>query len=127
MRLQFITPCTKVTVLDNGIVHKVWFPDKAFTLEDVKKHVKILNSQLRNGRFLFLADIRTTKRISKEVRDYLGANQEIIALTKAGALLVGSNVSRVVANLFFKFNQPAFPTQLFTNEEAAIEWLLEQV
>ena len=114
-------------VLDNGIVHKVWLPDKTFQLEDVEEHVQILREQLGEGKFLFLADIRATKGISKEVRDYLGSSLDIVALASATALLVGSNVSRIIANLFLKFNRPVFPTQLFTNEEAAIEWLLEQV
>lgn len=126
MSQQFTTACTKVTVLDNGIIHKVWLPDKTFHLKDVIAHTKVLRETLGEGKFLVLADIRASKGISKEVRDYLGANQDIIDFTKGTALLVGSNVSRILANLFFKFNRPIFPTKLFTNEETAIEWLLEQ-
>jgi hypothetical protein len=71
---------------------------------------------------LIVADIRNVKTISREVREYLG-RPENVATIKAGAMLTGSPLSKLVGNLFLQFSKPKFPTKMFSDEQKAAEWL----
>jgi hypothetical protein len=44
----------------------------------------------------------------------------------AVALLVGNPVSRTIASFFLGLNRPRTPTQVFTRENDALNWLITQ-
>ena len=44
----------------------------------------------------------------------------------ASALLVESALSRMIGNIFLTINKPDVPVKLFTNEQEAKKWLMEQ-
>ena len=64
---------------------------------------------------------QNVKMAKKEVRDYAAQNPKDYHL--AIALVTGSGLSKIVANLYLKFSNPSTPTKLFTDEGKAIEWL----
>lgn len=45
----------------------------------------------------------------------------------AVALVVSSLSEKLIANFYIKFNRPAVPTRMFTNEKEALNWLHEQL
>ena len=65
------------------------------------------------------------KSATKEAREYLA--EEGTRLVKAGALIIGSPVTKILGNIFLRINKPEVPTHLFNNEEDAIEWLKQFV
>jgi hypothetical protein len=69
--------------------------------------------------------MRGVRSQSRAARDYF-AGPEAEKATLAVALLIGSPVSRVLANFFLRLRPQRIPTALFTDEAAAIAWLLEQ-
>ena len=69
-----------------------------------------------------LIDMRLIKSISREARMYY-ANERTASIQRATALLIGSPVSRVIANFFMGLNRPLTPTKMFTGETEAIRWL----
>jgi len=71
---------------------------------------------------LVLSDITKEKSPKKEVRDYLGSS-DILALTKANAIVAGSLLSKIVGNLYLSFNKPSIPTKMFSDEVSALKWL----
>jgi len=73
-----------------------------------------------------LADIRAVKGASKEVRDFLGANDDFNYQLSKIAILQKSGLSMIMGNLYLKFSRPPFPTKLFTNEEKAMAWLFSE-
>lgn len=74
-----------------------------------------------------LVDMRGVQSESKEARAYFGS-AEIAKNIKAIALLVGSPVSRIIANFFIRIGteQPV-PTRVFDDEKHAREWLRTQL
>jgi hypothetical protein len=48
-------------------------------------------------------------------------------LQAAVALIVGTPLTRVMANFFLSVNKPVFPTRMFDDEASAVAWLLEFV
>ena len=94
-------------------------------LADAKEniaHIFELGGERRNR---VLVDSRGLRWQTREARDYF-VGPEAERATAAVALLVGSPVSRVIGNFFMRFGTHRFPTALFSDEEGAVRWLLEQ-
>jgi hypothetical protein len=68
-----------------------------------------------------IIDMKGLKSVNKKAREYM--QKEGSALLKAGALLIGSPVSRVLGNIFLSLNTPEIPTRLFTDKEDALNWI----
>lgn len=118
------TPCGELSwIVPNQIVREVY--TKAGSIDEIKEHLEISIKHFSPDRspLLSLADIRKLKGTpSKEAREY-AASPEIAALTIAAAVLIGGSLSKIMGNIFLKFNTPPYPTKLFTDEQQAIEWL----
>jgi hypothetical protein len=83
-------------------------------LEDFKK--------MANGRkFCMVGDVTYTTPASKQERDE--AARVIPQFVIAMALLSGSPMGRMLANLFFALKPPPYPCKMFGTEKEAKEWL----
>ena len=63
------------------------------------------------------------KGSSKGARDFFAKNPENQAVSSRVALVVNSPIARVVANFFIGLNKTDFPTRLFNDRGAALDWL----
>lgn len=82
--------------------------------------------ELFNGKsYPSLADVRELKYVSKEARDYF-AKQGTEGIT-ALAIVTGSYLTVVIANLFLTFSKPKMPTRAFKTKEQALKWLQQFV
>lgn len=72
--------------------------------------------------YLFLVNMKNTKKFSKEARDYL-AGEKGAERVIAASLVIDSMLTATLANFFLRVNKPMVATKLFTNEEEAIHWL----
>ena len=70
-----------------------------------------------------LADLREVKLgANREARSHYVSDES--AEFKSGmAMLVSSSMQRMVGNIFLKLNRPPYPTRLFREETAAVQWL----
>lgn len=93
-------------------------------LDDAKENVEAIY-QLTGKRSLVLVDSRGVRWQSREAREHF-VSADASRATAAVALLIGSPVSRVLGNFFLRFEKHRFPTALFSDQEAAVRWLLEQ-
>lgn len=94
-------------------------------LADAQENIAVIAGLANNTRMPVLVDMRGVRSQSREARDYFGGPQAASA-TLAVALLIGSPVSRVLANFFLRLNSMRYPTRLFNDETIAITWLLER-
>lgn len=72
---------------------------------------------------LLLADTTDIEYMTREARGYyttFEGSKEIAAC----AILISSEISRILGNLFLSINKPSYPSKLFTSKEKAIEWLI---
>ncbi|MES2566389.1 MAG: STAS/SEC14 domain-containing protein [Bacteroidota bacterium] len=69
-----------------------------------------------------IIDFQNVKHVTKEARVYL-ASKEGCNKIKAGAIIVDSTLTKVMANFFLQINKPLVPSKLFTDEESAEKWL----
>ena len=94
------------------------------TLADAQGNLAEIFALAGRKRTLVLVDMRGVRSQTREARQYF-AGPEAEKVTLAVALLIGSPVSRVLANFFLRMGTPLIPTALFTDENAAVAWLLD--
>jgi hypothetical protein len=94
-------------------------------LNDAKENVAAIYELAGRQRARVLVDSRAMRWQTREARAYF-VGPEAARATTAVALLIGSPVSRVIGNFFLRFGEHRFPTALFSDEEGAVRWLLEQ-
>lgn len=97
-----------------------------FDLEDARESVAVTWQVAGETRRPVLVDTRGVRAQSKEARQYF-MSPEAERRVCAVALLVGSPVSRVIANFFLRMGEPSIPTQVFSDFDAARAWVLERV
>lgn len=93
--------------------------DAAMLLEFAKR------THVESEYFRVLIDLRTNPVISKEARDFAagGGTKSYIS---AFAILASELSMRLVGNFFIHFHKPGQPTKIFTDENEARKWLLQQ-
>ena len=123
--LTAATPTCEFRYDTRGFVHAVMRVGCEMALADAKENVAAIFELGGRTRSRVLVDMRGVRSQSREARQYF-AGAEAEKATLAVALLIGSPVSRVLANVFLRLNPQRIPTALFTDEAAAIAWLMEQ-
>jgi len=122
MSSKFQTNFLKGVIQDNGVIFCDWHLKAYKTLTDAKKHIELFEKALEHTDMLILSDIRGVRSVSKDVRDYLASDE--IRHPKAHAILVGSAITKMIGNLFLRFNKPKFPNKIFKDIPSAEAWLL---
>jgi len=79
--------------------------------------------KLREGKpHLLFTDARVGADLSPEAREIAADNNIIVA----NAVLVKWLAQRLITNVFMQVNKPAFPIQIFNEEDKATKWLMDQ-
>jgi hypothetical protein len=112
----------KIWVGQDGIVRIIHTPGAEVTLEDAQETMAAYK-KLNNGkRMPLLVDTKSMKSISREARHFY-SGEEAAACAGAAALIVGTPVSKVLANFYLGLSNPKLPSRLFTSEDEALVWL----
>ena len=126
-----MTPCAKVSLInedkDNRLILDVLHTvEKLDSMSAISKHTEMIESVFWDGEntLLTISDIREVKTTSKEVRAFL-SSAEGLQWCKACALIVDKGLSKMIGNLFLKFNRFGVPMKMFSEREKAMEWLLK--
>ncbi len=114
------TAYTRIRIQE-GILHCIFQNCPQMTLEIAMHCVQQRMAAAAGKSYPCLIDMRDVLTATPEARDYF-ANQGSAGVI-AGALLIGSQVTKMLANLFMLVNRPKAPTRMFTDENAAREWL----
>ena len=122
-------PDTKTAVIDlsnEGLVI-VKIRDGAYqSLDDARTNLATALAATAGRPRPLLVDIRTAQPLDAEAR-HLYSGQTLVDGFLALALLVdGSPFGRMMGNVYLRIARPGIPTQLFTDERRAVEWLIKQ-
>ena len=71
-----------------------------------------------------MVDITPPHQTDVDARRY-GTTPAALEITRRLALLTNSPVTRMMGNAFLLAKRPPYPTRLFSDEQSAIEWLLQ--
>jgi len=93
------------------------------TLDDARENLAAAVSETGGKRRPLLIDIRTAKPLDADARHHY-SGQTLIERFSALALLVeASPFGRMMGNVYLRVARPGIPTQLFSDEARAVEWL----
>jgi hypothetical protein len=95
-------------------------------LEDVMEMAAAFRKLSQGQKFAVLLDATKPFTLSSEARNMI-ASKELTSDRMAAAFVTRSLANKLVGNFFIKFNKPATPTRLFSDEAAAMVWLREMV
>ena len=91
------------------------------TREQSMEQFADLRKYIGDNKICMLLDITYSLPSTKEEREY--GSEELNKIVQALALISGSALGKMVANLFFNLKPPPYPVKMFTNETEAREWL----
>lgn len=100
--------------------------DSELTADLARLDFTIARKMVGNLRVPVLSDVRLLERHSPEVRSFY-SSPEMQESMSAMAILVDSLATRLLGNFFIYISRPPYPTQLFTQEAAALTWLSQFV
>lgn len=107
--------------IEEGILFFEYKPNTTIDLE-VAMRVVADRVAFQNERQLpVFCNMRGMISIDKAGRDYLAKSGSLLA--KAVALIVNENVSMTLSTFYLEINKPSVPTQIFTDEQEALEYL----
>jgi hypothetical protein len=112
--------------LQDGIVRCVVLPTTSHTLADARENDDAVVSLAGGRRLPMLLDIRASRGLDREARQYYVRPEAAGQLT-AVAMLIDSQIGRILGNFFMTVNKPPFPLRLFTAEADALVWLKGQL
>ena len=93
------------------------------SLTDAKENLAASVAETGGKRRPLLVDIRTTQPLEADARHHY-SGQTLAERFLALALLIdGSPFGRMMGEVYLQVAQPGIPTQLFSNEAQAVEWL----
>jgi len=95
------------------------------SLDEAKVNLATAVAATAGRRRPLLVDIRTAQPLDAEAR-HLYSGQTLVDGFLALALLVDSSpFGRMMGNVYLRIARPGIPTQLFTDEPRAVEWLMK--
>jgi hypothetical protein len=117
------TRTARIGLNDEGLLI-VRINDGAYqSLADARENLALAVSETRGTRRPLLIDIRAAQPLDAEARHHY-SGQTLVERFSALALLVeASPFGRMMGNVYLRIARPGIPTQLFSDESRALEWL----
>ena len=113
-------PKFRMWLRPDGIVQLVRGPRTTVLVEDAHAALEAM-ARLTGGRpSPLLVDMHDTGSLDRPTRTEFTRRGD---LQTAAALIVGTPLSRVMANFILGVSKPPFPVRLFDNEASAVAWL----
>lgn len=103
----------------SGVIRFVWMPGGVCDVREAQEGTAALRAAFDRPLPL-LVDMRAMTTLERGAREHYKRDKGGVA---AMALLVGSPVTRMMANFFMRTDVDATPTRMFTDEGAALAWL----
>jgi hypothetical protein len=115
-------PAFRVALRSDGVL--VYFPRRGLVLTyQIALQVLEEGAQIITGPRPTLVLMQDMARVEREARAFFASEEYMRRLSSQTALVVGSPVSRVIANFFVGLNRPTYPCRAFDDAELALSWL----
>jgi hypothetical protein len=119
------TDTARIDLNDNGLV-VVRIRNGAYqTLDDAKVNLGMAISETAGRRRPLLIDIRGAQPLDAEVRHYYSGPMLVDAFSALALLVEATPFGRMVGNLYLHVARLGIPTQLFSDETRALQWLTD--
>lgn len=124
--VEIEVPSAKIVIRDDGVMH---VHIKISTSFEIENSMEILEARekLAAGNaypILYTTEYRFVTP-SKEVKDFVAKSRDRTANVLADAFVISSFSQRLAAKIYLKLNRPSVPTNFFSTEKEAIQWLIK--
>jgi hypothetical protein len=120
------TKTARIALNDQGLVI-VRIKDGAYqSLADAKVNLALAVSETRGERRPLLIDIRKAQPLEADARHHYSGQTLVERFSALALLIEGSPFGRMMGNVYLRIARPGIPTQLFSDEGRALEWLSAQ-
>src|SRR5688572_23154808 len=117
------TPTARIDLDDQGLVIVRINDGARQSLANAEENLALAVSETRGTRRPLLIDIRTAQPLDADARHHY-SGQTLVDRFSALALLVeASPLGRMLGNVYLRIARPGIPTQLFSEEAPAVQWL----
>jgi len=122
MKTKTVDDVGVISIDESGIVLVSHFPEVHITGEEARRLLEA-TSAITEGRSVpILVDSTSVRSMDREAREVL-SGRDTARNVLAVAILVSTQVSKVIASFFIKLGRPAYPVGVFTSQESARTWL----
>lgn len=90
---------------------------------DARENLSIALSETKGLRRPMLVDITGCPPLDAETRHVYSGRPLVEGFTALALLIESSPLGRMIGNVYLRVARPGIPTQLFTSEADALEWL----
>jgi len=120
------TKTARIALNDQGLLI-VRIKDGAYqSLADAKVNLAVAVSETRGERRPLLIDIRKAQPLEADARHHYSGQTLVERFSALALLIEGSPFGRMMGNVYLRIARPGIPTQLFSDEGRALEWLSAQ-
>jgi len=120
------TKTARIALNDQGLLI-VRIKDGAYqSLADAKVNLAVAVSETRGERRPLLIDIRKAQPLEADARHHYSGQTLVERFSALALLIEGSPFGRMMGNVYLRIERPGIPTQLFSDEGRALEWLSAQ-
>ena len=117
------TRTARINLTDEGLLIVRVNDGASQSLADAKENLAAAVFETGGRRRPLLIDIRTAQPLDADARHHY-SGQTLVERFSALALLVeASPFGRMMGNVYLRIARPGIPTQLFTDDARAVEWL----
>ena len=107
---------------EDGIARTFVLDNAEVKIEDARENSIAVNSLYKGQKFPLLVNITAIHSITREARSHFSVKDRETNIT-AFAIVVKSELGKIIANFFFRLNKVGVPARMFTDEFQALEWL----
>jgi hypothetical protein len=93
------------------------------TLDDARENLAAAVSETGGKRRPLLIDVRTAKPLDADARHHYTGLTLVERFSALALLVEASPFGRMMGNVYLRVARPGIPTQLFSDETQALEWL----
>ena len=93
------------------------------TLDDARENLAAAVSETAGKRRPLLIDVRTAKPLDADARHHYTGLTLVERFSALALLVEASPFGRMMGNVYLRVARPGIPTQLFSDETQAMEWL----
>lgn len=106
---------------ENGILCSITKKSPPISVEESRKLLEEFKQATQGKKFCMLLDVTYSTPNDKAAREF--AAEEFPKITKAMAMVSGSAMGRMLANIFFALKPTPYPAKMFNNVADAKSWL----
>lgn len=124
---ELVISTGKLWVDKDEVLHFKTFAGAAIKENDAKEIIDAticLAEEHKIPSFLLLADCSHITMANPAAR-HIFTGEKFAKHVKAGAIVVNSPVSSILAKLFTAINSPPYPVKIFGSQSQAMQWLKE--